>query len=281
LPEPVDNPLFASFLDANRIISAQCRVLLSGEGADNLMYFQMWPYVEDLRRRGEWQRLSTVLANYLWIRPFPWRGLRTWLMRMIGKKPDIPAFPQWVAKDFCKSMKLRERWTEWVEHPTQPCEHPILPKAHASLSLPLWTHMFEQENAGVARGPVEVCYPFLDLRIVNYLFALPPFPWLFHKMLLREAMTGRLPEGIRTRPKTPLRADPVLEQFRRTGVASLKKMHWSDDAEQYIDRSSLTLPHVKMNAEQVSSSLRPYCLNIWLQSARRVRYNIHAEAGNG
>jgi asparagine synthase (glutamine-hydrolysing) len=281
LPEPVDNPQFADFFEANRIISAECRVVLSGEGADNLMCFQMWPYVEDLRRRGEWRRLLTELANYVWIRPFPWRGIRARLLRMIGKEPDMPVFPQWLAKDFSKRLNLRERWKEWGEHPKLAFEHPILPKAHASLSLPHWTHMFEQENAGVAQGPVEVRYPFLDLRIVNYLLALPPFPWFFQKMLLREAMTGRLPESVRMRPKTPLQVDPVSEQLRRTGVASLKQMHWSDEANRYIDRSLVVAPHGKMNAVQVSNDLRAYCLNIWLQSARRVRYNIHAEAGNG
>jgi asparagine synthase (glutamine-hydrolysing) len=281
LPEPVDNPLLAGFFDANRIISAQCRVLLSGEGADNLMYFQVWPYVEDLRRRGEWRRLSTELANYLWIRPFPWRGIRKRLLRVIGREPDMAVFPLWLAKDFSKRMNLRQRWTEWGSHPKLAFEHLILPKAHASLSLPQWTHMFEQENAGVAQGPVEVRYPFLDLRIVNYLLALPPFPWFFQKMLLREAMIGRLPEAVRMRPKTPLRGDPVSEQIRRTGVTSLNQMHWSDDADKYIDRSSLTLSHGKMNTEQMSSNLRPYCLNIWLRSARRIRYNIHGEARNG
>src|SRR5260370_34232373 len=145
----------------------------------------MWPYVEDLRRRGEWRRLLTELANYLWIRPFPWRGIRARLLRAVGKEPDMPAFPQWLAKDFCKRMNLRDRWKEWVEHPKRAVEHPILPKAHASLSLPQWTHMFEQENAGVARGAVEVCYTFLELRMVNYLFALPPLPWFLKKIILR------------------------------------------------------------------------------------------------
>lgn len=281
LPEPVDNPLFVGFLDAERIISADCRVLLSGEGADNLMDFQMWPYVGDLRRRGDWQRLLTEMVNYAWVRPFPWRGIRARFLRLLGREPGIPVFPQWLASDFARRMNLRERWEEWGEHPKLTFEHPILPKAHASLSLPQWTHMFEQENAGVAQAPVEVRYPFLDLRIVNYLFALPPFPWFFQKMLLREAMAGRLPEAVRMRPKTPLQVDPVLEKLRRTGIASLSRMNWSDAADQYINRSSLALPHGKIGPAQLSSDLRPYCLNIWLQSAQRVRYNMHAEAGSG
>ena len=281
LPEPLDNPLLGGFLESCRSISADCRVLLSGEGSDNLMDFQMWPYAGDLRRRGEWRRLLTELANYIWVRPFPWRGIRARFLRLFGKEPGMLVFPEWISRDFAKDMKLKERWKEWGMHPHLPLEHPIHPRAHASLSLPQWTHMFEQENAGVTRFPVETRYPFLDLRIVNFLLALPPFPWFFQKMLLREAMTGRLPETVRMRPKTPVQSDTLSEQFRRTGIERLKQMHWSKDIDKYIDRSALIPPHGKMNPEQLSNSLRPYCLNIWLQSARRIRYNMHAEGKNG
>jgi len=280
-PEPLDNPLLGGFLESCRNISADCRVLLSGEGSDNLMDFQMWPYAGDLRRRGEWRRLLIELANYIWVRPFPWRGIRARFLRLFGKELGMPVFPEWISRDFAKDMKLKERWKEWGMHPNLPLEHPIHPRAYASLSLPQWTHMFEQENAGVTRFPVETRYPFLDLRIVNYLLALPPFPWFFQKMLLREAMTGRLPETVRMRPKTPVQSDTLSEQFRRTGIERLKQMHWSKDIDKYIDRSALIPPHGKMNPEQLSNSLRPYCLNIWLQSARRIRYNMHAEAKNG
>jgi len=281
LPEPLDNPLIASSLESYRNISAECRVLLSGEGSDNLMDFQMWPYAGDLRRRGEWRRLFTDVANYAWIRPFPWRGIRARFLKLFGKEPHRPVFPEWLDTDFSKRMNLRERWKEWGEHPNLPLEHPILPNAHASLSLPQWTHMFEQENAGVSQVPVETRYPFLDLRIVNYLLALPPFPWFFQKMLLREAMSGRIPETVRMRPKTPMQSDIFCEQFRRSGAKRLNQMHWSKELDRYIDRSAMVTPHAKMNGEEMDNSLRPYCLNIWLQSARRVRYNIHAEASNG
>jgi asparagine synthase (glutamine-hydrolysing) len=142
--------------------------------------------------------------------------------------------------------------------------------------------MFEQENAGATGYPVEIRYPFLDLRIVNYLLALPPFPWFFQKMLLREAMAGRLPERVRVRPKTPLQGDPLSEQLKLTGAERLKSLSWSPDLDRYVDRSALVQPHGKMNAEQAAVNSRPYSLNIWLQSARRVHYyNVPAEAGNG
>jgi asparagine synthase (glutamine-hydrolysing) len=280
-PEPIDNPLLAGFFDSCRTISPDCRVLLSGEGSDNLMHFQMWPHVEDMRRRGEWRQLLPDVANYLWVRPFPWRGIRARALRMVGKDPHQPVFPQWLAPEFSRRTNLEARWKEHVGLPKSWMKHPILPRGHASLSLPHWTRMFEQENAGATGHPIETRYPFLDLRIVNYLLALPPFPWFFRKLLLREAMAGRLPERVRMRPKTPLQGDPLSEQLKRTGADRLKSLSWSKDLDRYVDRSALVPLHGKMSPEQASTNSRPYSLNIWLQSARRVRYNIHAEAGNG
>ena len=101
------------------------------------------------------------------------------------------------------------------------------------------------------------------------------------KALLRVAMEERLPECVRTRPKTPLHADPLSAQLRRTRPELLNQIPWCPLADQYINRSALVQPHGKMNPEEVSTNIRPYCLNMWLQSARRRQYKIHAEAGNG
>jgi len=281
LPEPVEDPLFRGFLDSCRNISADCRVLLSGEGVDNLLDFQMWPYAGNLRQNGEWRRLATDLSNYFWMNPFPWRSIRTRVKRIIGKDPDMPIFPMWFNREFLDRAKLQTRWKELSEHPVVPSTHPIVPNAHASLSRPHWTQMFEQENAGLTTYPLEVRYPFLDLRMVNYLLALPPFPWFFEKMLLREAMARRIPEDVRIRQKTPLEGDPVSAQLQITGAEVLNQMPWSEDSDRFIERSALVPLDGKMSGEQIRTHLRPYCLNVWLQSARRVRYNMHTEAGDG
>jgi asparagine synthase (glutamine-hydrolysing) len=178
-------------------------------------------------------------------------------------------------------MHLDERWKVENQPPNSWPAHPIHPRGYGSLARPLWTHLFEQDDPGATRCLVETRYPFLDLRMVNYLLSLPPFPWCYKKTLVREAMRGRLPERIRTRPKTPLQGDPVSAQLRLAGTEQLKKIPWSPDVDRYIDRKTMIAPHDKMDQEQASVSLRPYCLNIWLQSARRIRYNIHAEASNG
>ena len=79
--------------------------------------------------------------------------------------------------------------------------------------LSYWCRLFELENAGVTHCPVEVRHPFFDLRIVNYLLALPPFPSVFRKEALCESGSGAAAREIRTRRKSPLAGDPVVAHF--------------------------------------------------------------------
>ena len=280
-PEPAEDPFQAATTDARRRISSECRVLLSGDGGDNLMFFQMWPYMADLRRRGEWRRLLTDMANYFWVRPFPWRGIRLRAQRLFGKDPYEPVYPPWLAPEFARRAELGDRWKEQAELPKPSKVHPIHPKGHGSLALPQWTQLFEQVDSGATGYPVETRYPLLDLRVVNFLLAIPPFPWFFKKTLLREAMQGRLPESVRTRPKTPLQGDLVAAQIQRNGTANLKAIPFNSELDRYINRAAVAEPHAKMSSEQLAVSLRPHCFNIWLQCARQIRYNIRAEARNG
>ena len=278
-PEPVDDPFFAGLFDQFRAIAADCRVVLSGEGPDNLMHFQMWPFTRDLVRNQEWGSLLRETSRYLWLRPSIIPGLKRRVQGLFGKDPTAPVYPSWLVPDFARRLNLKERAREWSELPVAR-PHPVLPKAHASLSLPHWSAMFEFQDAGVTRCPVEVRHPFLDLRVVNFLLALPPFPLFFEKQLLREAVAGRLPENVRTRPKTPMAGSPLLTHFRQTKTAWMDKMAWDAQMDSYVNRTALTTFRNETNSEQANSGVRPLCLNFWLQSARKVRYNLRAEVRN-
>jgi asparagine synthase (glutamine-hydrolysing) len=286
-PEPVDDPLFAELFLTFRGIATDCRVVLSGEGSDNLMHFEMWPYAAGLRRNAEWTRLLSELGQYAWRRPFPWRGLRVRLQKLFGKGESAARpFPKWIAPDFAKRLNLPARWAAGQPLPNPPHRHPIHPTAHASLYLPQWTRLFELENPGVTNCPVEVRYPFLDLRVVEYLLAIPPFPWLFQKTILRKAMAGCVPDSVRLRPKTPFAGDPLLLQLQRSGPFRIEsevvateipqmpgRFPSSAEADLYINRSFLSPLHGKMSVEQVHQMARPICFNFWLQSFRKVGYN--------
>jgi asparagine synthase (glutamine-hydrolysing) len=305
-PEPVNEPLFVSLPRSFQKISAECRVLLSGEGADNLMHFTMSPYASELLRQKRYLRVVGELSQYAWRRPFPWRGITVRIQNLFerGENSSQP-FPKWISTDFAKRYNLEERWRAGQPMPIPPHRHPIHPTAHASLYLPQWTRMFELENPSVTRSPVEVRYPFLDLRVVEYLLAIPPFPWFFQKTLLRRAMADRVPDPVRLRPKSPLAGDPLLFQLQRYGSFGVnnrakpvanevsndlpnempdelptvlpnevaQRSTASAEAALYINSSLLSPLHAKMSAEQVNQMARPFCFNFWLQSVRKVRYN--------
>ena len=278
-PEPVDDPFFAGIVDQFKLIAADSRVVLSGEGSDNLMHFEMWPHAKDMFQRHEWAHFFAQVPRYLWMRPSPWPGVRRRAKGLLGLDPTVRTFPKWIAPGFARRLNLEARWKEVGSDTAQP-RHPVNPAAHASLDIPQWSNLFEHENPGVTRFPVEVRHPFLDLRIVSYLLALPPFPWFYQKVLLRAAMAGRLPEAVRLRPKTPLPGDPLVAQLQMPGAEWVDHVNWTAEMDDFIDRSALApLSGVKIS-EKADSLVRPICLNFWLQSARRVRYNLHAEASN-
>jgi asparagine synthase (glutamine-hydrolysing) len=278
-PEPVDDPFFAGLFDQFRTIAADCRVVFSGEGADNLMHFQMWPFARALMRERQWTSLFRETSRYLLLRASIVPGLKRRALGLFGKDPTAPVYPGWLVPDFARRLNLRDRSREWSELPAER-PHPILPKAHASLCLPHWSSMFELENAGVTRCAVEVRHPFLDLRIVNFMLALPPFPLFFEKQLLREAVAGRLPESVRTRRKAPLAGSPLVECLRQSRPDWMQHLDWNSEMDAYVNKSELAAFHNETHPEKAHSALRPLCLNFWLQSTRKVRYNLRAEVRN-
>jgi asparagine synthase (glutamine-hydrolysing) len=279
-PEPVDDPFAAGLFDQYRMISNDCRVVLSGEGIDNLMHFQMWPYTRHLIRTKQWKSFVRDVPRYVQRRPSPWPGVRRRVKVLLGDKSGRPVFPKWMAQDFARRSQVKARWHE-CNRLGSSTQHPLAPIAHASLSLPQWTRLFELENVGVTRSPVEVRYPFLDLRIVNYVLAIPPFPWSFEKSLLRQAMMGHLPEEIRRKPKAPLPIDPLSAGLRNPDGGWVSQINWHESMERYVDRSAIPELKNSKSPEWAAAAVRPLCLNFWLQSSQRVRYNFSAEAVHG
>jgi len=263
-PEPIDDPLSAGLFEQFRLMASECRVWLSGEGPDNLMYFQMWPYIQELVRNGDWARMAAETAEFLWVRPFPWRGIASRVRALFDKVTRKTKFPSWIAPNFVRRAGLEARWTE-CEKLEMPAElHLTRPKAHASMLLPHWTNMFELQDPGLTRRPVEVRYPFLDLRMVNYLLSIPTFPWLYKKQLLRNSMTGRMPEALRLRPKKPLSADPVAMVLRKKETRNNAEQSFGRQTREFV--SPLALGSMCDNIEL--GWARPACLDRWLKSIR-------------
>ncbi|HLJ40595.1 MAG TPA: asparagine synthase-related protein [Candidatus Acidoferrales bacterium] len=271
-PEPIDDPFAGSFLDEFKTIAANTRVLLSGEGADNLMHFEMLRHFQTLRREKRAGRIFLDLAEHIWRRfqaPDGIRGPMRRVRRLFSRRKSRPPFPEWIQPDLAARLNLQARWSIPLDNLPWNV-HPYHPKAYGSLLLPQWDYMFQHQNASFTRQPLEVRYPFLDVRLVNYLLALPSLPWFFRKHLLREVMRGRLPESIRMRPKTPFRGEPLLAALQRDQTPPLFKMQPARQLNHYINESRLPLFGRDMNAEEAELKIRPACLNSWLLSLSRM-----------
>lgn len=276
-PEPVDNPFLEDVVTMFRQLAAYGRVALSGEGADNLMDFQMWPHAKDLGRDGKWQILTSQVLQFLWARPFPWRGIAARSRRVFGMAEARTVVPTWINAEFSRRLRLTERCK--AIHFAGPMSHPLLPRAHASMRLPHWNYLFENADAGATCSNADIRYPFLDLRMVNYVLALPPFPWLFEKTLVRRSMKTALPENTLKRKKTPLSIHPVAEalKHRTANREDAEGFDVCDTIMGYVDVTRLLPLPAALNAEEAYVIVRALCLNFWLQRYKRVRYNLEVE----
>lgn len=280
MPEPTDNPLFAAFIRQFEMTAADCRVVLDGEGSDDLMIFRMWPHVRDLLKHGEWAQLSADLRLYVQFRRPLWRSALRVLRRKLRPAGTPPIFPRWLNPEFARRVDATGRWRESDVADTGTV-HSIAPRAYASLLMPQWTRLFESQDPGVSKHLVEVRYPFLDLRIVSFVLAIPPFPWYFHKRLLREAMAARLPEAVRVRPKTVPEADSLAGMVRAQERMPETGNRWEAESARFIDASSFQFVANEKNRWRIDAEMRPLSLNYWLQHSRPVQYKLTAEVRNG
>jgi asparagine synthase (glutamine-hydrolysing) len=267
-PEPLDEPLAIGMVRQFAEIAEHVPVILSGEGADNLMEFEPWPHLKNLWR--EKRRLQAVadLAEHAVARfraPDGLRGPLRRIRRNIAGKKTENRFPNWLNPDFVNRLNLKARWLDpmpaipWNAHP----QHPL---AYGSLFYPQWSYMFEREDPAFTKAAVEVRYPFLDLRIVEYLLAIPAMPWFFRKLLLRDTVRQRLPEEIRKRPKIPAH-DPLGEALRSAPVSRQPAEGICPELGQYVNLESLARLSWAGDSETVAMKVRPWCLNFWLRSA--------------
>ncbi|HEV2315101.1 MAG TPA: asparagine synthase-related protein [Candidatus Acidoferrales bacterium] len=267
-PEPIAYPFPSTLTGEFKAIAAKVNVLFSGEGIDNLMEFEMIQHLSHLWREGRSGRALADLAEHVLRRfqaPDGLRGPLRRMRRLFSPRESRASFPDWIQPDLAARFNLQARWSSPLDNlPWN--THPRHPRGYASLFLPQWDFLFRMENPGTTHQPVEVRYPFLDLRLVNFLLALPSMPWFFRKYLLRETMRGRLPEAIRLRPKTPSPFHPLLAALKCDETEPLVKMQPAHQLKHYINGSPASLLRPDMNEEEAELKINPACLNFWLLS---------------
>lgn len=262
-----DSPILYGHLAAHydtfiQIQKSGARVLLSGHGGDALMAPSA-TYYPRLVRNGRLVKLAKEIAHHVrHTGSFGGMGLRSSLWPRPATPAWTPKKPDWIDEAFATRVGLNGRWKNGWQ--TIHCGI----DADRQLRQPWLSRNFEAVE--ILRAPVVVRYPFYDIRLVRFLLGVPNF-LTSGKLILREAMRGKLPESIRLRPKTAMPGDPIRaivtnskQRFMSSagsGVNARTPVVWDrywEAVDRYCDGDG---------AESTWSSaliLAPLALNFWI-----------------
>jgi asparagine synthase (glutamine-hydrolysing) len=260
-PEPVDNPpAFAAGVEFLRSVSDAARVVLYGEGPDDALRYEWRPYLRYLLARRRTGALFQAIASDLLMHPrVPlWSSVRHLAGARRVEARWRQAFPDWLDVDFAKRSGCRERW-DAHQHPP-PSPHPIRPSGYQGFSAASWQQLFEACDIQGAMARSEFRHPFLDVRLLQYMLALPAIPWCRRKLVLRRAMRGVLPRAVLRRKKASLSESPDLARVAASGFPRLVP---APRVSQYVDVRRI--PMAPRTVVELRAALRPLGLNYWLQ----------------
>src|SRR5258706_11010836 len=100
-------------------------------------------------------------------------------------------FPAWLNEDFAARCGCRERWD--ARRLASAPRHPVRPLGYDGVSAARWQPLFDDCDLNGARSHSEIQHPFLDLRLLQYMLALPAMPWCRNKLIIRRSMRTVLP----------------------------------------------------------------------------------------
>jgi len=275
-PEPSSEPFFALHLEHYRQVAQRARVVLSGDGGDDIMTGRAWLYLVYLLKRGRLGTMTGAFGGYFLRhgRLPPLRaGIRTRLRRWMGRAEESLEYPKWLEPGFEQKMKLRDRWRD-LQQPVK-SEHSLHSEGYASITGSYWPSVAEGEDSGWTGVPVETRAPLLDSRVLRFLLRVPPVPWCMNKELLRAAMNALLPEDILLRQKTPLRGDPLLLHAEKHGWQPRLRDGACDRLRMFVNCKMLSATSCPALGLSLWADLRPFALDYWLKSVEnnaRIQY---------
>lgn len=209
-----------------------------GEGPDNALAFERNEYLSWLVGQRDWRRLAGAGVFYLKV-----KGLAGWLetlKRHAGRRhytEDSLGVPPWLEPSLVGRLGLEERIGGMARQGGIGAglvpRHPWRPGAVAGFNDPIWSAVFADYEFEESLGPLVLRHPFLDLRVLEFMLSVPTLPWTREKLLLREAMRGRLPDEVLARKKAPLSdGAPKSMVPARDGLPALSRHGYLD---RYVD----------------------------------------------
>ena len=139
-----------------------------------------------------------------------------------------------------------------------------------ALNSKVWAPLFEGYDPGATKLDLEVRHPFIDVRLVEYLLAIPASPWCVNKHILRVAMKDRLPLAVLNRPKTPLAGDPALQLTRNGSVRWLDSFEVNPQLRAFVNLNQRRSIADELTPDGLWASLRVFALNYWLTNSQPI-----------
>lgn len=260
-PEPVDNPpAFAAGAKFMKNEATHARVFLYGEGPDNALRYEWRPYLQHLLAGRRVAPLLRALSNDLLMhaRVPLWSSLRQMAGARAHRKKWLEVFPGWLNEGFAARSGCRARW-EARRRPSA-AAHPVRPLGYGSLSAGHWQPLFEDCDIHGALSQSEIRHPFLDLRLLQFMLALPAMPWCRNKLIIRRSMRTALPRDVLRRKKATIGVSPDFNRVLASGFPQLRP---SPELLRYVDPDKI--PHVPKSSLELRAAIRPLGLNHWLQ----------------
>ena len=257
--EPTLEGLTAVMSDMLELISRHGGVALTGDGGDPMLLPS-----SVLDQIGSMPIAS--LAADVWracrSRQFPPWGIRSWMERRVTG-PE--AIPDWIGHDLRSAFDTHARWNEVRSR--REAFRGARHRAVSDVIDPWWASTFEGLDPGVTRRPVELRYPFFDVRLASFILRLPSFPWCLGKHVVRAAMKGRIPDAVRTRPKTPLAASPVAPAEQWSASRALELFQTTPAMERFVDvgRFRETVHGKSLLASESHAAWAAISLAMWLR----------------
>lgn len=250
-PEPYDDFELRANMEFYAMLGRHAPVGLIGEDGDAL--FAPPGLRTMVSRYGAFSIAATIAMHMIRHGYRPYLGL--WLRRRLSGWGRTAAHrPAWIRSPAAPAAEAPPR------------RHAARPSAARRLSSSLWQRLHQGTDRAFSRAPLEVRWPFLDARLIEFVFAIPPVPWCQRKYLMRRAYASELPAEVVRRPKTTIPGYfEVAAGAWRANRASVFAPSLHAHTREYVDAARLADALATGDAEAVHVAWRALTLDRWIR----------------
>lgn len=261
--EPTDEPCTALFHTFVAQAASRARVILTGEGGDPALYTSHEYFFKLLKNLRLVRFVREAASFAITRRRRPPLLLRSQFLRALGRPGRTPEYPAWMSSDF------RARWDEIYGPPPEP-RHAYRAGSWHLIDSATWARTFEANDAGATGKPLVWASPYFDVRLIEYLFSLPPMPHFADKDIVRQGLRGWIPDEVLYRRKTPLPIDPSAVSFSQAPRKWLEAVESVDELHRWLKRPTLC-EAIRRGGSQYQSSQQAFAVSLalWLNKRRQ------------